>query len=77
MGNKTKYFVIGIYLLINLLVILFTRNLVYFNYCIGLTSIALGLIYRFIPQLFGSKYKRSLFIYPIISGAICIIFANY
>ncbi|PYG84331.1 hypothetical protein LY28_03645 [Ruminiclostridium sufflavum DSM 19573] len=76
MDNTKKYFVIGFYVLINLFIILFTRNLIYSINSIGITSIALGFIYRFLPQLFGSKYKKDLFIFPISAGVICILLVN-
>lgn len=76
MDDKKKYLVIGFYVLINLFIILFTRNFIYSINSIGITSIALGLIYRFIPQLFGSKYNKNLFVFPIGAGVICVLLVN-
>ena len=76
MDDKKKYLVIGFYLLINLFIILFNRSLIFSINSIGITSIALGLIYRFIPKLFGDKYKKNLFIFPISAGVICILLVN-
>lgn len=76
MDNKNRYFVIGFYVLINLFIIVFTRSLILSINSIGITSIALGLIYRFVPKLFGDKYNKKLFVFPISAGVICILLVN-
>lgn len=76
MYNKKKYVIIGVYVIINLLVLLLTKTITYSCDSIGITSIALGLFMKFQPQLF-TKDKKLLYMYPIVAGVILILVTNF
>ena len=69
-----KRIIISIYILINLLVIILSRNVDYFCLSAGITTIIIGIIQKIAPQLFGLNVKSKYYLYPIIGGLLVLVF---
>ncbi|RCX16634.1 hypothetical protein DFR58_110132 [Anaerobacterium chartisolvens] len=70
MKIKRSYIIITIYVLINVLVLLFSKSITDFCISVGVTSIVLGLVIKFL-------LKRKLYIYPIAAGSILLLFIYF